>query len=106
MNSPALMQTPPQHRAHIPAFGGNLAQPKASRLGRFYSPEPVEQFLADGSDTNEAEFLPVYSVTWRARRQNRRTSPAKSRPSLPFIQVNDISHSGFSVAHNTGDRPE
>lgn len=106
-NSPALMQTPPQHRANFPAFGGNLAQPQAtSRLGHFSSTEPVKQFLADGSDTDEAEFLPLYSASRRARRQKRRNSPAKSRPSLPFMQIDHFSHFGVSVAHNTGDRPE
>lgn len=106
-NSPA--HAIPSHllrEKHVsPTCGGNWPRRISSPPGPFSSPEPVEQFLTDGSDTNEAAFLPVYAAAWRARRQNRRV-PAKSRPSLPFIQVNDIFHSGFSVAHNTGDRPE
>lgn len=86
--------------------GGNLAPVNIQYRGHFLSPEPVKQIRADGSNRNEAEFLPVYSASRRARRQKRRNSPAKSRPSFPFMQIDHFSHFGVSVAHNTGDRPE
>lgn len=104
-NSPACHVSPsrPMTRPTSPALGGNLALPVSSRQGHFLFQAP-DNIGADFTDPNEAEFLPVYSAAWRARRDSRR-SPAKSRTS-PFPHINDISHSGFSVGCTSGDRPE
>jgi hypothetical protein len=95
MNSPALVQTPPQYRAHFPAYGGNLARPDSTRTGHF-SFQPLQQISGSFTDPNEAVFLPVYAAPWRAGRHNRRSAcPAESRTSFPFHQVNHLTHSAL-----------
>lgn len=84
-----------------------VEQGDTTRLGRSrpcrHLPQPFEQLVAHGTYRNKVEAASPRPSLWRARRDSRRHSPAKSRTSLPFVQVNDISHFCFSVADTSGD---
>ena len=107
-NSPSSRLSPPKSTAASAPSprAGTLARLKQIQPGHFLLRQLPHNFGADFTNTNETEAASPRPVSWRTRRQNRRSPCAESRPSLPFVKVNYVAHSSVSVACTSGDNPE
>jgi hypothetical protein len=82
--------------------GGHLPPVETQYRGHFLFRELADNLAAHGTNPNEAAVVRP-AASGRARRPNRRRSPAKSRPSV-FPVVDHVAHSlvsSVSPAHNS-----